>query len=113
MLLGVVGLLMRYGLPGLLHRLAGKYGDAEDPEFPATLPLRQAHWVVSTILQRDINLELAHALRQHGFSGKIAAAVHDAYAVACLQQAGIDRVLLPFNDAATTAAEFLAAPCDR
>jgi len=33
----------------LKEGLPARYGDAEDPEFPATLPLNQAQWVVSTI----------------------------------------------------------------
>jgi Kef-type K+ transport system membrane component KefB len=87
----------------------GKYGDAEDPEFPAALPLQQAQWVVSTIPQRDISLGLLRALRQHGFPGKIAATAHDAYAAEHLQQAGADMVLLPFIDAAKEAANVLMA----
>jgi Trk K+ transport system NAD-binding subunit len=87
----------------------GKYGDAEDPEFPATLPLQQAQWVVSTIPQWDTSLGLLRALRQQGFPGKIAATAHDAYAAEHLQQAGADMVLLPFIDAAKEAADVLMA----
>jgi Kef-type K+ transport system membrane component KefB len=88
-----------------------KYGDAEDPEFPATLPLQQAQWVVSTIPQREVNLGLLHALRQQGFPGKIAVTAHNAYTAERLQQAGADLVLLPFSDAAKEAADVLLAAC--
>lgn len=31
------------------------FGDADDPEFPASLPLASAKWVVSTIVRVDVN----------------------------------------------------------
>ena len=39
------------------------YGDAEDPEFAATLPLSRADWVVSSVPQLSVNLTLLQSLR--------------------------------------------------
>jgi len=83
------------------------YGDAEDPEYPATLPLGQAHWVVSTIPQRDVNLALLDALHHYGFSGKKAVTAHSGLDVEILRESGADLILFPFADAAKEAAEML------
>ncbi|MEM8778315.1 MAG: cation:proton antiporter [Cyanobacteria bacterium P01_G01_bin.49] len=48
------------------------YGDVEDPEFAATLPLNKAKWVISTLPGERIGLSLLHTLQQHNFSGKVA-----------------------------------------
>jgi len=85
------------------------YGDAEDPEYPGTLPLGQAHWVVSTIPQRDVNLALLDALHHYGFSGKKAVTAHSSRDVEILRESGADLILSPFADAAKEAAEILGA----
>lgn len=91
------------------HRqgLRAQYGDAEDPEFPATLPLAQARWVVSTAPQRDVNLALLQALRAHGFRGRTALTAHTEADAAQLREKGAHRVLMPFADAAQQAAEII------
>ena len=89
--------------------LAVVYGDAEDPEFPATLPLAHAHWVVCTIPVRAANLALRHALRAHGFRGKVALTAHNAYDARLIEQQHVELVLRPFRAAAESAAEALAA----
>ncbi len=50
------------------------FGDAEDPEFIATLPLGRAQWVVSTAREGHVNRSLIHALRSLGYNGRIAIA---------------------------------------
>lgn len=89
------------------HHLPARYGDAEDPEFPATLPLGQAQWVVCAIPQRDVNLALLNALRHHGYAGQIALTAHTARDAERLRAAGADAVLLPFADAAERAVGLL------
>ena len=42
------------------------YGDAEDPEFLATLPLGQLSWIVISVREVPVNLTLLHGLRDHG-----------------------------------------------
>jgi Kef-type K+ transport system membrane component KefB len=91
----------RQGLPA-------QYGDAEDPEFAATLPLAHARWVVSTAPQRDVGLALLHGLRAHGFRGRAALTAHSDADAEQLRQKGADIVFLPFADAAEQAAETIA-----
>jgi Trk K+ transport system NAD-binding subunit len=87
--------------------LQALYGDAEDPEYPGTLPLSQAHWVVSAIPQRDVNLALLDALQHYGFSGQKAVTAHSGLEVDILRESGADLILFPFADAAKEAAEML------
>lgn len=87
---------------------AVRYGDAEDPVFPETLPLSRARWVVSTLPQIEINLALLDALRRHGFEGRIAMAAHSERDAGRLAQAGVNKVLMPFDDAADFAANTIA-----
>lgn len=87
--------------------LQGLYGDAEDPEYPGTLPLSQAHWVVSTIPQRDVNLTLLDSLHHYGYSGRKAVTVHSSLDAEILRESGADLILSPFADAAKEAAEML------
>jgi Kef-type K+ transport system membrane component KefB len=84
------------------------YGDAEDPEFPASLPLARAQWVVCAIPPRDVNLALLQALRHHGYGGRVALTAHTARDAEALHAAGADVVLLPFADAAERAVEVLS-----
>jgi len=81
------------------------FGDAEDPEFIATLPLGRAHWVVSTARDRQVNLSLIHSLRSLGYSGRIATTAQAPDEVARLEQAGADLILMPFADAACEAVD--------
>lgn len=89
--------------------LTTRYGDAEDPDFPATLPLSSAKWIISTISQMDINLALLDALRHYGYTGKKAVTAHSDREAEILQASGADLVLYPFVDAAKEAAEMVAA----
>lgn len=82
------------------------FGDAEDLEFPAALPLADARWVVSTIPDRTTSRCLMHSLRDHGFKGSIAVTTHaldecDAYP-------DTELIFVPFTDAATHAVERIA-----
>lgn len=96
----VVATWQREGLPA-------RYGDAEDPEFPATLPLHQAQWVVSTIPQLDVNLSLLDVLGHNGFTGRKAFTAHSRRDAEILQESGADLILTPFAHAAREAAEIL------
>jgi Kef-type K+ transport system membrane component KefB len=83
------------------------YGDAEDPEYPGTLPLNQAQWVVSTIPQIDVNLALLDALHHYGYSGQKAVTAHSKSDAEILKESGADLILSPFADAAKEAADLL------
>jgi Kef-type K+ transport system membrane component KefB len=86
-----------------------RYGDAEDPEFPGTLPLNAAEWIVSTIPQMDINLTLLDALRHFGYPGKKVMTAHVEREAEILKESGADLIFSPFADAAKEATEILAA----
>jgi Kef-type K+ transport system membrane component KefB len=87
------------------------FGDADDTEFPSSLPLQQARWVVSTIPRVDANRVLAQSLRRWGFTGGIAVTAHsnsDASLLGTDCRSGtIDLVLQPFTDAADDAIRYL------
>ncbi|SDT13849.1 cation:proton antiporter [Pseudomonas oryzae] len=91
------------------HHLPVRYGDGEDPEFLASLPLRQAAWVVTTFPQWEANRAFLDALDQAGFQGRVAGVVRDEEHGAALDAAGVARVLNPFSDAADFAARSFAA----
>ncbi|MEX6501624.1 cation:proton antiporter [Pseudomonas zhanjiangensis] len=83
------------------------YGDAEDIDYLARLPLRRARALVSTIPQRETNAILLRALRTLDFAGQISlSAFHDSDAEA-FHIAGGARVLRPYTDAAEFAARRL------
>lgn len=76
------------------------YGDAEDPEFFAALPLGQVRWMVSTIPSLESNLIMLDALRGSEYRGRVAVTAHDQLTANRLEHANPDLVLLPFADAA-------------
>ncbi|MDZ7804124.1 cation:proton antiporter family protein [Thiohalophilus sp.] len=88
---------------------AARYGDAEDPEFLATLPLDRVRWVISTIRDRGINRMLLSGLRQQGYHGRIALSTAHRHDAPLYEQDGIDLVLVPYADAAREAAERVLA----
>jgi Trk K+ transport system NAD-binding subunit len=83
------------------------YGDADDPDFPSTLPLSGVEWIISSLPQAALNLSLLHALKAYAYKGKTAFTAHNDQDAEMLKQAGVDRVLLPFIDAAKKAAQEL------
>jgi len=92
------------------HARAGldaRYGDAEDPEFLASLPLSRVNWVVSTLRDPAINRTLLQGLRHQGYPGKVALAVASRREAEPFEKAGVDLVLVPYADAAREAADRL------
>ena len=86
---------------------AMRYGDAEDPEFLATLPLGQVRWVLSSIREMPVNLALLYGLRDYGYKGRVAVTAHATSNAGQLRQAGADQVLIPYTDAAAEAVDYL------
>jgi Kef-type K+ transport system membrane component KefB len=84
-------------------RLDVAFGDADDPEFPGSLPLAGARAVVSTIPDAPTNVALAAALRRWGFDGLVAVTAHTPADVERVQSPDVDLVLQPFIDAASVA----------
>ncbi len=98
--------------PDLVRRHKGQgytvhYGDAEDPEFLATLPLEQVRWVLSSVREIPVNLALLNGLHYYGYKGRVAVTAHTSTDSEQLKLAGADRVLVPYADAAIEAADSL------
>jgi Kef-type K+ transport system membrane component KefB len=89
------------------------YGDADDHEFPGSLPLEPTRWVLSTIPHVDINRVLAGSLRRWGYQGKLAVTAHsdaDTERLARdVEEGRIHLVLNPFDDSAQNVALTLTA----
>lgn len=99
--------------PALAGRITTRFGDADDPEFPASLPIDSTRWIVSTIPRVDTNKVLANSLRRWGATAKLAVTAHTATDVQRLApetaDGSIDLILQPFEDAADAAlAEFMS-----
>ena len=83
------------------------YGDAEDPDFIASLPYTRARWIVCTAHEGHVSRALIDSLRSLGYAGRIAVTAHGPVDIAKLQQAGADLVMLPYADAAREAADLI------
>lgn len=90
-------------------RIEVVFGDADDPEFPGTLPLTEARVVVSTIPDLATNAALVAALRRWGFGGSTVVTAHTPADAAEMADLDVDLVLEPFEDAGEIAAERLLA----
>jgi len=102
--------------PVVLARASGKsipvvFGDVEDEDLIAQLPLATASWVVSTLRQHDLDCRLIVALRKQGFTGRVAVLAHSEAEAVVLRSVGADEVFHPFRDAADHAANWLAQAC--
>ena len=96
-----------------LRRLPVHYGDAENLDFLDSLPVSQARWIVSTLPLPEANVLLLHGLREAGYSGQLAVTLRDEQMAQGLKGFGIDKVYMPFEDAASHAAEHLLAELRR
>ncbi|MDP2244394.1 cation:proton antiporter [Pseudomonas sp.] len=83
------------------------YGDAEDVDFLAHVPLASARALISTIPQREVNAILLRALHNMAFKGQITLSAFRTGDAEALQHAGAANVLQPYNDAAESAARRL------
>jgi len=83
------------------------FGDAEDPDFAAMLPLSSAKWVVSSIRDPQINNAIMHALRHAGYIGNIAFTADDRVGLPEALTSGTDLLFIPFEDAAEQAVDML------
>lgn len=88
--------------------LTVKYGDAEAPEFLSTLPLAKTKWVMSSLRDIPVNFALLHALRELRYHGKTAVTADTESHAAQLRKAGANKVVMPFDRAATDVAAILS-----
>jgi len=92
------------------------FGDATDPEFLVHLPLQSASWLVMAVPEHDTGLThddprraLLLAVRDSGYTGKVAVAAHREATAESLAKAEADLVLMPFRDAAFAAAKMITS----
>mgnify|MGYP000617638488 CR=1 FL=1 len=74
------------------------YGDIEDPELIASLPLARSRWVVCTVRDYTINHMLLHALHQQGYQGKIALSTSSRHDALRLEAEGVDLSLIHISE---------------
>jgi Kef-type K+ transport system membrane component KefB len=86
------------------------YGDAEDPELPAALPLEGVLSVVCTVRRLDVGRALLRALDHHGYTGRLVLSAHHAEDAEELRALGADHVLRPYEAAAAEAVAALTTP---
>jgi Kef-type K+ transport system membrane component KefB/Trk K+ transport system NAD-binding subunit len=89
-----------------------RYGDVTEQEFWAELPLMEARWVVLSLphgttflTETDPRSGLLSAIRTHSFGGRVAVTARDDEEARRLAETGVDLVLYPYDDAATSAAK--------
>ena len=87
------------------EKLSVAYGDLESRDFLEHLELGAVRWVISSIPDLKLNLNLAETLRAQGYRGRIAVTIHHEQDAELLRDAGIDQILRPYRDAADYAAE--------
>lgn len=87
------------------------FGDADDQEFPASLPLDSTKWAICTIPRVDTSRVLADSLRRWSFAGRVAVTAHNesdgALLATDLQAGRVDLVLNPFDAAAHDVASLI------
>ncbi len=88
---------------------AVRFGDAADPDFVETLPVRHARWAVATLLGAESHRGLLRALREARFGGELALVARDAADEAAAAAVPRAVVLRPMLDAVDHAAAALDA----
>jgi Kef-type K+ transport system membrane component KefB/Trk K+ transport system NAD-binding subunit len=88
------------------------YGDMEDPDILEQLPLNKAHWVVSTVRIRELNMAFLSELHTNGYSGKIAFTAINEEEAKLYEKAGAHVVFRPYKDAAEQATDSLTQAMD-
>jgi Kef-type K+ transport system membrane component KefB len=88
----VIARFTRKGLPV-------RFGDSQDPNFIATLPLTRAVWLISTLPDLESNRALLHGLTELQIAGEVAIVARDERQGAAVEQAGAQHVLYSFRDA--------------
>ena len=77
-----------------------EYGDADDPELPAMLPLKNTRQIISTATNSDTNQRLLKFLQENKYEGKITIVAHSNEEEKLYKDAGAHNILRPFKDAA-------------
>ncbi len=83
------------------------FGDAEDPDFAATLPLQQARWVISTIRDQRSNMSLLRVIRHVGYTGNLAFTARSRSEGQILLDISPGLLFVPSEDATAKAVDLL------
>lgn len=96
------------------------YGDASDPEFFHTLPLKKEQWVICALpphntglTHEDPRLVLLQSLKDCKFKGQIAVACHTQKSVERFQDLEVSTIFFPYQDAAQQAVAIVLASTDK
>lgn len=85
-----------------------EYGDADDPELPAMLPLKNTRQIISTATNTDTNQRLLKFLKENKYEGKITIVAHSDEEEECFKKEGAHNILRPFKNAAEVIIENLS-----
>jgi Kef-type K+ transport system membrane component KefB len=83
------------------------YGDAEDFDLPAALPLECAEWIINSAPGLETNRALLAAMRSHGVRARVAVTAHTRATADALRETDADLILRPFIDAGDEAVRAL------
>lgn len=85
-----------------------EYSDADDPELPAMLPLKNTRQIISTATNTDTNQRLLKFLKENKYEGKITIVAHSDEEEECFKKEGAHNILRPFKNAAEVIIENLS-----
>jgi Kef-type K+ transport system membrane component KefB/Trk K+ transport system NAD-binding subunit len=88
------------------------YGDVEDDELYARLPLETANWAVCTIRTPEAARAVVRGLHSRGWQGHLALAAEDEEQAEEFERLGAHVVLRPYEDGAELAAEAVTDAAD-
>jgi Kef-type K+ transport system membrane component KefB len=88
--------------------VTAEYGDAQDPQLPALLPIKNTGHIVSTATELDTNIRLLRFMQENKYEGKLIVVAHSDDEEEQLKKEGAHHVLRPFKEAADVVVEDLA-----
>lgn len=87
--------------------ISAEYGDAEDPELPSLLPVKNIKNIISTAPHLEGNIRLLKFMKENHFKGQFIIIANDIKEEEILKKHGADYILHPFIEAAEVLVEKL------
>ena len=87
--------------------IKAEYADAQDPELPQILPVKDTKNIISTSVDTETNIRLLKFMKEKGFEGNIITLAQTDEDEDLLKENGSQKVLRPFKEAAV---KILEAP---
>nr|WP_218937568.1 NAD-binding protein [Antarcticibacterium flavum] len=81
--------------------IKAEYADAQDPELPSLLPIKNTNHIISTSTNVETNIRLLKFMEENNFEGKITTLAQSDNDEEKLKECGSYTVLRPFKEAAT------------